>query len=71
MARRIIAEADVEHWVKRAGVTEIVLCENDVVTALARDAAYELGLRFVEAAEAGRAVETAATIAKPAGAGWK
>lgn len=48
MARRIITEADIEQWVKRAGVTEVVLYDNDVVTALARDLACDLGLRFVE-----------------------
>lgn len=48
MARQIITEADVEQWVKWAGVTQVVLHDNDTVTALAHDTAYELGLRFVE-----------------------
>lgn len=52
MARHIITEADVERWVKQAGVTEVVLQDHDTVTALARDTAHALGLRFVESAAA-------------------
>ncbi|MBK9092196.1 MAG: hypothetical protein IPM84_05370 [Anaerolineae bacterium] len=47
MARRFFTEADIRRLVKEEGRSELVLEPRDVLTALALDAARELGLRLV------------------------
>lgn len=47
MARRFFTEADIRRLVKDEGRTELVLEPADVLTALALDAARELGLRLI------------------------
>ncbi len=47
MARRFFTEADIRRLVKDEGRTELVLEPTDVLTALALDAARELGLRLI------------------------
>lgn len=47
MARRFFTEADIRRLVKEEGRTELVLEARDVLTALALDAAHELGLRLI------------------------
>ena len=47
MARRFFTEADIRRLVKEEGRSELVLEPRDVLTALALDAARELGLRLI------------------------
>lgn len=47
MARRFFTEADIRRLVKEEGQSELVLAPSDVLTALALDAARELGLRLI------------------------
>ena len=47
MARRFFTEADIRRLVREEGRSELVLEPRDVLTALALDAARELGLRLV------------------------
>jgi ethanolamine utilization protein EutQ (cupin superfamily) len=47
MARRFFTEADIRRLVKDEGRSELVLEPTDVLTALALDAARELGLRLI------------------------
>ena len=47
MARRFFTEADIRRLVKEEGQSELVLTPSDVLTALALDAARELGLRLI------------------------
>lgn len=47
MARRFFTEADIRRLVKEEGRSELVLQAGDTLTALALDAARELGLRLV------------------------